>query len=85
MPSRRSRWPSLVAPLAATAIAAAAPAGIAAQELTLRFAREIQPIFDRHCVSCHDTDKKAGEKLNLAGDRDAVFDRNVRTHTKEVP
>lgn len=47
MPSRRSRWPSLVAPLAATVIAAAMPAGLAAQELTLKFAREIQPIVPR--------------------------------------
>ncbi|MDD4018387.1 MAG: hypothetical protein PHV28_10645 [Kiritimatiellae bacterium] len=37
------------------------------------FQMEIQPIFDKHCVSCHDYGKKAGEKLNLAGDRDAVF------------
>ena len=37
------------------------------------FQREVQPIFDKHCVSCHDYGKKAGEKLNLAGDRDAVF------------
>ena len=34
---------------------------------------EIQPIFDRHCVSCHDFDKPAGEGLNLAGDRTLVF------------
>jgi hypothetical protein len=37
------------------------------------FQREVQPIFDKHCVSCHDTGKKAGEKLNLAGDRDVCF------------
>lgn len=37
------------------------------------FQREIQPIFDRKCTSCHDYGKKAGEKLNLAGDRDLVF------------
>jgi hypothetical protein len=35
--------------------------------------KEVQPVFDKHCVSCHDTGKKAGEKLNLAGDRDVVF------------
>lgn len=34
---------------------------------------EIQPIFDRHCVSCHDFGKGAGEVLNLAGDRTVVF------------
>jgi hypothetical protein len=37
------------------------------------FQREVQPVFDRNCVSCHDYGKKAGEKLTLAGDRDAVF------------
>jgi hypothetical protein len=37
------------------------------------FQKEVQPVFDRHCVSCHDYGKKAGEKLNLSGDRDAVF------------
>jgi hypothetical protein len=35
--------------------------------------REVQPVFDKHCVSCHDYGKKAGEKLNLAGDRDVIF------------
>jgi len=37
------------------------------------FQKEVQPIFTKHCVSCHDYGKKAGEKLNLAGDRDTVF------------
>ena len=37
------------------------------------FQKEIQPIFDKHCVSCHDYGRKAGEKLNLSGDRDVVF------------
>jgi len=37
------------------------------------FQKEIQPIFDKHCVSCHDYGKKAEKKLNLAGDRDVVF------------
>ena len=37
------------------------------------FQKEVQPVLDRHCVSCHDYGKKAGDKLNLAGDRDAIF------------
>ncbi|MCL2104888.1 MAG: hypothetical protein FWH21_07545, partial [Kiritimatiellaeota bacterium] len=37
------------------------------------FQAEIQPILDKHCVSCHDYGKKAGAKLNLAGDRDIYF------------
>ena len=34
---------------------------------------EIQPIFDRHCVECHDYGKAAGKALNLAGDLGLVF------------
>jgi len=40
---------------------------------TFSFQREVQPVFDKHCVSCHTYGKRAGEKLNLSGDRDAVF------------
>ena len=34
---------------------------------------EVQPVFDRHCVSCHDYGKEAGEAINLAGDLGLVF------------
>jgi hypothetical protein len=34
---------------------------------------EVQPVFDQHCVSCHDYGQPAAEKLNLAPDRDLVF------------
>ncbi|MFA6563237.1 MAG: hypothetical protein WCV00_15105 [Verrucomicrobiia bacterium] len=34
---------------------------------------EVQPVFDRHCVRCHDYGKPAGTKLNLAGDLGLVF------------
>ena len=34
---------------------------------------EVQPVFDKHCVSCHDYGKEAGEGLNLAGDLGLVF------------
>jgi len=37
------------------------------------FQREVQPAFDRNCVSCHDYGKKAGAKLNLSGDQGAYF------------
>jgi len=37
------------------------------------YQHEIQPIFDQHCVSCHDFEKPAGNILNLAGDRSLVF------------
>ncbi|MEI7732807.1 MAG: hypothetical protein WCO56_24760, partial [Verrucomicrobiota bacterium] len=37
------------------------------------YRREVQPVFDRWCVSCHDFGKAGGVVLNLAGDRDLVF------------
>ncbi|MCX6901052.1 MAG: hypothetical protein NT105_20450 [Verrucomicrobia bacterium] len=37
------------------------------------YLKEIQPIWDKHCVDCHDFGKPAGEKLVLAGDKELVF------------
>lgn len=37
------------------------------------FMAEVQPVLDRNCVGCHDYGKPAGRSLNLAGDRDFVF------------
>ncbi len=37
------------------------------------FTAEVQPVFDKHCVSCHDYGRPAGEKLNLAPDRSITF------------
>jgi len=37
------------------------------------YAAEVQPVFDRHCVSCHDYGKEDGKVLNLAGDPGLVF------------
>jgi hypothetical protein len=34
---------------------------------------EVQSVFDKSCVSCHDYGKEAGAKLNLAGDLNACF------------
>ncbi len=34
---------------------------------------EVQPVFNERCVGCHDFGKEAGRKLNLAPDRDLVF------------
>ncbi len=34
---------------------------------------EVQPVFDKHCVKCHDYGKKAGRKLILAADRTNTF------------
>ncbi|HPS03352.1 MAG TPA: hypothetical protein PLA90_17570, partial [Candidatus Sumerlaeota bacterium] len=37
------------------------------------YIQDVQPIFDRSCVECHDYGKKAGKALNLAGDQDLTF------------
>ncbi len=34
---------------------------------------EVQPVFDRHCVRCHDVGKPGGKKLLLAGDLTLIF------------
>jgi hypothetical protein len=37
------------------------------------FMAEVQPVFTRNCVSCHDYGQEAGKKLNLAPDRTTTF------------
>jgi hypothetical protein len=37
------------------------------------YAAEVQPVFDRHCVSCHDFGQPAGKKLLLAPDHSFAF------------
>jgi len=34
---------------------------------------EVQPVFDKHCVNCHDFGQEAESKLILAGDRTITF------------
>lgn len=34
---------------------------------------EVQPVFDKHCVTCHDHGQEAGETLLLSGDTGMVF------------
>ena len=38
----------------------------------LDFPRDIQPILDRHCVTCHNADKREGD-VNLTGDRGPTY------------
>ena len=40
---------------------------------TFNYMTEVQPVFNRHCVRCHDFGEPAGEKLNLAADRNLIF------------
>ena len=45
----------------------------------------VQPIVDKHCISCHDYDKKAGKKLNLSGDQTALFAVSyIELHKKKM-
>ncbi len=37
---------------------------------------EVQPVFDKHCVSCHTYGEEAGEKLNLESDLGFVFNKS---------
>ena len=37
------------------------------------YTAEVQPVFDRHCVRCHDFGTQGGKKLILAGDRNPFF------------
>ena len=60
---------------------------------TFNYMAEVQPVWDKHCVGCHDFGKKAGEKLVLARDKELVFnasyvelfrnwgEANARIHT----
>ncbi len=49
------------------------------------YMREVQPVFDKHCVTCHDFGKKAGKKLVLAGDRNVFFNASyMELHRKKL-
>ena len=37
------------------------------------FTAEVQPVFNRHCLGCHDFGKEGAKKLVLAPDRDLTF------------
>ena len=48
------------------------------------YTRDVQPIFDKRCVDCHDFGKEAGEKLLLAGDRNPYFNASyIDLHLKK--
>ncbi len=49
------------------------PANWLGEERNFGFMKEVQPVFTKHCVECHDYDKSAGDALNLAPDRTLVF------------
>jgi len=54
------------------------------QEPVFSYMERVQPIFDRHCISCHDFDKEAGSSLILARDRNPYFNASyVDLHVKK--
>ncbi len=44
------------------------------------YPRDIQPIFDRHCLACHDYDRRAGGVI-LSGDHGPIFSHSYYTLT----
>ena len=49
------------------------------------YLEEVQPVFDKYCVACHDFGKPAGEKLVLAGDRNPAFNASYwQIRSKEL-
>ncbi len=42
-------------------------------ERNFNYLTEIQPVFDRHCVGCHDYGKEGEKGINLCGDLGIVF------------
>ncbi|MCX5772294.1 MAG: hypothetical protein NTZ09_18750 [Candidatus Hydrogenedentes bacterium] len=40
---------------------------------TFSYLAEVQPVFDKHCASCHDFGKRTGEKLLLCADKTLTF------------
>jgi hypothetical protein len=54
------------------------------EALTFSYTHDVQPIFTKHCVSCHDFGKEAGAKLNLAADLNPYFNASyIDLHVKE--
>jgi len=43
------------------------------REENFSYMKDVQPIFDAKCISCHDFGKPAGNRLNLAPDRNLIF------------
>jgi hypothetical protein len=43
------------------------------QERNFSYRNEVQPVWDKYCISCHDFGKEAEKSLNLSGDLGLVF------------
>lgn len=48
------------------------------------YTEKVQPLFDKHCVQCHDFGKKAGNQILLAADRNPFFNASyIELHLKK--
>lgn len=58
--------------------------GLPAAGECFSYMKTVQPIFDKHCLGCHDVGGKGAGKLVLAGDRGLVFNRSyLELHSKK--
>jgi hypothetical protein len=49
------------------------------------YLQDVQPVFDQHCVKCHDFGTEAQSSINLAGDKELVFNASyVELHRKKL-
>ncbi len=78
---RRKAPPALFAKLPTPLALRREPSALAGWQGPPRFFNylsEVQSVFDRYCVECHDYGKQAGEKLLLCGDKTLVFNTSYK-------
>jgi len=54
-------------------------------ERDFNYLTEVQPVFDKHCVKCHDYGQKGEKALNLCGDLGIVFNTSFLEIRKRSP
>jgi hypothetical protein len=54
-------------------------------ERDFNYLTEVQPVFDAHCVKCHDYGKEGVKALNLCGDLGMVFNTSYVEIRKRAP
>jgi hypothetical protein len=57
-------------------------AGETAAAKTISYARDVQPVWDRHCISCHNESRAQGG-LNLSGRETRLFNESYENLTPE--
>jgi hypothetical protein len=54
-------------------------------ERDFNYLTDVQPVFDAHCVKCHDTGKEGEKALNLCGDLGIAFNVSCLEIRKRAP